>query len=185
MSNLRRLVLYASLCLGANAAVADTSNFEALREGSMMKLTFPTEPVEVAKESFTREDGTEGHLSDFAGKFVLVNFWATWCAPCRKEMPGLNALQSELGGDAFEVVTIATGRNTTATITRFFDGIGVTNLPMHRDAQQSLARRMAVFGLPVSIIMNPDGQEIARLRGDADWDSESAKAIFREMIGGS
>ena len=115
-------------------------------------------------------------------QYILLNFWATWCAPCRKEMPSLNALQTEFGGDDFRVVTIATGRNTPAAIRRFFDEVGVADLPRYTDPKQALARGMAVFGLPISVLLNPEGMEIARLRGDADWSSDSAKAIIAAMI---
>jgi thiol-disulfide isomerase/thioredoxin len=114
----------------------------------------------------------------------VLNFWATWCAPCRKEMPQLSELQAELGGDAFEVVTIATGRNPPQAMQRFFEEIGVDNLPLHMDPKQALAREMAVMGLPITVILNPEGQEIARMRGDADWSSDSAKAIVSALIAG-
>jgi thiol-disulfide isomerase/thioredoxin len=180
----RSAVLYMALALGANAAAADTADLEALREGSLKKLVFLSEPKEVSQTPFTDPEGNEYQLSDWQGKYVLVNFWATWCAPCRHEMPSLDALQSEFGGDSFEVVTIATGRNAIAGITRFFDEVGVTNLPILLDPKQKLARDMAVLGLPITVILNPEGQEIARLRGDAEWDSESAKAIIAALIGG-
>jgi thiol-disulfide isomerase/thioredoxin len=95
-------------------------------------------------------------------------------APCRKEMPMLAELQTELGGDAFEVVTIATGRNAPQAMQAFFDEIGVTNLPLHNDTNSGLARAMGVLGLPATLIVAPDGHEIARLQGDADWASDSA-----------
>lgn len=180
MNILRHLVLYASLALGANAAIADSVDIRSLREGSMKKLVF-SDPVPVSDVNFIRADGSEGNLADFAGRHVLLNFWATWCAPCRKEMPGLSELQSEFGGEGFEVVTIATGRNPQAAMNRFFDEIGVKNLPLHRDPKQALARNMAVFGLPVTVIIDPDGNEIARLRGDAEWASDSAKNIVRAL----
>lgn len=155
---------------------------EPLREGSMKKLVFSDTPKPVAAVVFTDPEGGEHRLSDWQGKYALVNFWATWCAPCRKEMPALDALQSEFGGDQFEVVTIATGRNPLPAITRFFDEIGVTTLPVLLDPNQKLAREMAVLGLPVTVLLNPDGFEIARLRGDADWHSDSARAIIAALI---
>ena len=175
-------VLYTALVLTANAAHADTSQLEALREGTMKKLIF-SEPAPVSEETFTHADGGEFQLSDFQGKHVLVNFWATWCAPCRKEMPMLSELQSEFGGDAFEVVTIATGRNELAGIRRFLDEIDVDNLPLFLDPKQGLARDMAVLGLPITVILDPEGREIARMRGDAEWNSDSAKAIIAALIG--
>ena len=92
-------------------------------------------------------------------------------------------LQTEFGGEAFEVVTIATGRNQPAAMRRFFEEVGVDALPLHRDPKSALAREMAVLGLPISVILNPAGDEIARLRGDADWHSDSARAIIAAMIG--
>lgn len=177
-------VVYTALALTANAAFADTSELEALREGTMKKLTF-SDPAEVSGEAFTDPEGGEYRLSDFQGKYVLVNFWATWCAPCRKEMPMLSELQTEFGGENFEVVTIATGRNELAGIKRFFSEIGVDNLPLYLDPKQGLARDMAVLGLPITVILDPEGREIARMRGDAEWNSDSAKAIIQAMTGGA
>ena len=175
-------VLYTALCLTANAAMADVAAAEAARDGSMKKLLF-SEPQAVSGEAFTNPEGAELYLSDFAGKHVLVNFWATWCAPCRKEMPMLSELQAEFGGDAFEVVTIATGRNNLTGIRKFMEEIEVDNLPLYLDPKSTLARDMAVLGLPITVILDPDGQEIARMRGDAEWNSESAKNIIRALIG--
>ena len=150
----------------------------------MKKLNFHSEPKQAGSATFTDFEGTaELALSDYEGKWVLVNFWATWCAPCRKEMPHLAELQYELGGDDFEVVTIATGRNPPAGMKKFFSEIGVDNLPMHRDPKSALAREMGVLGLPITVILNPEGQEIARLQGDADWASDNAKAILTTLIG--
>ncbi|MGR3663006.1 MAG: TlpA family protein disulfide reductase [Paracoccaceae bacterium] len=182
---LHTAVLYIALALGANTALADTADLEALREGSLKKLVFLSEPKDVSQVPFTDPEGGEYQLSDWQGKYVLVNFWATWCAPCRQEMPSLDALQAEFGGESFEVVTIATGRNAVAGITRFFNEVGVTHLPILLDPKQKLARDMAVLGLPITVILNPEGQEIARLRGDAEWDSESAKAIIAALLAGS
>lgn len=94
----------------------------------------------------------------------------------------LSELQSELGGDTFEVITLATGRNALPGMKKFFADIGVDNLPLHKDPKQAIARDMGVLGLPITIILNPEGKEIARLRGDADWSSETAKAILQAVI---
>jgi thiol-disulfide isomerase/thioredoxin len=179
---LRSALLYTALALGANAAAADTAALEALREGDMQKLVFHAEPVAAGVMPFTDADGAEHQLSNWQGKVVLLNFWATWCAPCRKEMPMLDALQTEFGGEAFEVVTIATGRNSVQGIRRFFEEAGVTNLPVLLDPKQELAREMGVFGLPITVILDREGREIARLRGEADWESESAKTIISALL---
>ncbi|NNF23875.1 MAG: TlpA family protein disulfide reductase [Rhodobacteraceae bacterium] len=185
MRILQSAVIYTALAFGANAALADTAGLEALREGDMRKLMFHSEPMASSAESFTTADGETRSLADWRGKHVLVNFWATWCAPCRKEMPALDALAAEFGGDSFEVVTIATGRNPMPAINRFFEEEAIENLPILLDPSQALARDTAVLGLPITVILDPDGQEIARLRGDADWSSDSAKAIIAALVAGS
>lgn len=181
----RQLSLYMALALGANAAAAaDQAQLEALRDGSMKKLVVHAEPRDVSAAAFDLADG-EGTatLADYQGKIVLLNFWATWCAPCRKEMPQLEELQQELGGEDFQVLTIATGRNSPAGIQKFFDENGINSLPRHQDPKQALAREMAVIGLPITVLLDRDGKEVARLLGDAEWNSDSAKQIIAAMIG--
>lgn len=182
----RSALLYLSLALGANAvAAADIATLESLRDGDMKKLVFHSEPKATTDVAFQLADGAgTATLADYEGKYVLLNFWATWCAPCREEMPTLSALQTEMGGDQFEVLTLATGRNSPTGITKFFEAEGITNLPRHQDLKQAVARNMAVLGLPITVILNPEGQEIARLRGDADWNSDSARAIVSALISG-
>lgn len=182
MGILRSIILYAALAVCANVATADTAELEALREGSMKKLVFHAAPRPASEVPFTDPDDGIRSLSNYRGKYVLVNFWATWCAPCRKEMPSLDNLQAELGGDHFEVVTIAAGRNTLSGITKFFEKAEVTHLPILLDPKLKLARSMGVLGLPITVILDPEGNEIARLTGDADWDSTSALAIFSALI---
>lgn len=172
-------VLYTALAVVANAGVAEVAD---LREGDMRKLNFHSEPVAAGVEPFDNGEGGEITLAAYAGKHVVLNFWATWCAPCRHEMPTLSALQAAMGGEDFAVVTIATGRNDPVGMVQFFDEIGVDNLPLYRDPQQRLAREMGVLGLPITVILDPAGMEIARLQGDADWSSESAMAIVAALI---
>ncbi|MEL6644538.1 MAG: TlpA disulfide reductase family protein [Pseudomonadota bacterium] len=181
MQLLRSAVLYTALVLGANAALADPA-LEAMREGDMKKLIFHSEPQAVSAAVFTEPDGTERTLADWEGKYILLNFWATWCAPCRKEMPALDALQQEFGGDDFEVVTLATGRNSLPGIKRFFDEEQITALPILLDPKQAVAREMAVLGLPITVIIDREGREIARMRGDAEWYSDNARAIVAALI---
>ncbi|WP_377509001.1 TlpA disulfide reductase family protein [Octadecabacter sp. R77987] len=183
---MKSALLYTALAVLANAAAAegpDIAALTALREGDMRKLNFHSEPARGSDQEFISEDGGRITLAAFEGRYVVLNFWATWCAPCRKEMPQLSALQDTHGGDAIEVVTIATGPNPQPAMERFFEEIGVTNLPLHRDPRSDLARDMGVLGLPVTLILNPEGQEIARLQGDADWSSDSAMAIVAALAG--
>lgn len=97
-------------------------------------------------------------------------------------MPSLDALQAELGGDDFQVVTIATGRNPMPAIKSFFSETGVINLPILLDPRQSLARNMGALGLPATMIIDREGREVARLVGDADWHSADALALLRALI---
>ncbi|MEL7344114.1 MAG: TlpA disulfide reductase family protein [Pseudomonadota bacterium] len=185
MGFLKSAVLYTALALGAtSAAAADIAALEELREGTMKKLIFHSEPQAISDVAFSDPEGNEYTLADWDGKYVLLNFWATWCAPCRKEMPALNALQTDYMGDDFEVVTIATGRNELVGIKRFFDEEGVTDLPILLDPRSRLSRDMAVLGLPVTVLVDAQGNEIARMRGDAEWDGESGRAIIEALVAG-
>ncbi|WP_343080784.1 TlpA disulfide reductase family protein [Ostreiculturibacter nitratireducens] len=182
MSLIRSIILYTALATCANTALADPAALEALKAGDMKKLVVSAEPAEVADTVFYDIEDAEFRLSDWRGKVVLVNFWATWCAPCREEMPSLDRLQAEFGGEDFAVITIATGRNPIPAMKRFFEETGVENLPLYRDPRQALARETAVMGLPVSILLDRQGREVARLMGDAQWDTPEAKAVIEALI---
>lgn len=176
-------LVYTALALIANPASADVTQAALLRSGDMKKLVFHSTPEAVSNAPFTlADDAGSQTLQAYAGKHVLVNFWATWCAPCRKEMPMLSDIQTDFGGDSFEVVTIATGRNPQPAIDRFFEEIGVENLPKYLDPRSALARDMAVLGLPITLILDPDGNEIARMRGEAEWNGESAYAVLEALL---
>ena len=97
-------------------------------------------------------------------------------------MPSLDALQAVMGGDDFAVVPIATGRNAPERIDRFYAETGLQNLPVLLDPRQQLARDLGVVGLPVTVLIDRDGNEVARLLGEADWSSEPAKAIIRQLV---
>ena len=182
MRKLLSALLYTGLLAVANQGAAEIVDIAALREGDMRKLIVHSEPVAGSEVAFTAGDGSEMTLAAYEGKYVVLNFWATWCAPCRKEMPMLSEIQTDFGGDDFEVVTIATGRNLPPAIDRFFAEIGVENLPKYLDPRSALARDMAVLGLPITLILDPNGQEIARMRGDAEWNGESARAVLKALL---
>lgn len=179
MKLLVSLIVYLALSAGAIGATEDIA---ALRQGDMKKLSLHSAPKPVSEQGFEDENGKPKTLGDFKGRYALVNFWATWCAPCRKEMPSLSALQRDLGGDNFVVITIAAGRNEPSAIKKFMADNGIDNLPLYRDPKLQLSRDMGVLGLPVTVILAPDGQEIGRLQGDADWNSDSAKAVLSALI---
>jgi len=182
MKKLLFALVYTALTAGANTALAaDADIIAQLTTGDMKKLIVHSTPKATSSAAFFLEDdaGT-ATLADYEGKYILLNFWATWCAPCRKEMPHLSELKEQLGED-LEVVTIATGLNQRPAMERFFEEIGVDNLPLHTDNNSALARDFGVVGLPVTLILNPEGLEIARLIGDADWTSDSAYAILNAL----
>lgn len=168
--------LYTCLALGANVALA-----EGAGDGGMSKLTVPGEPAALPEAVLTGPDGQDTSLAAVtAGKWAVVNFWATWCAPCRSEMPGLDRLQAAMPDLA--VVPVATGRNPPEAIARFWDEAGIANLATLTDPKSGLARQMGIAGLPVTVIVNPQGQEVARLIGDAEWDSPAALDALQRLM---
>jgi len=173
-------VLYLALPLGANA-----QDLSELLTGEMRGLVIHEEPHPASDLPFVRVDESEGSLADYEGQYVVLNFWATWCAPCREEMPSLQNLHDAMASDDFTVVTLATGFNQPQAIRRFFDETGVVDLTQYRDINQQIAREMGVFGLPITVILNPAGDEVARLRGDAHWDSPEAMAVIEALMAGS
>ena len=181
-------LLYAALTLGANQGFSQVITPEIrtelmdMREGNMRKLKIDAAPQEAVTLSFTNPTGEVLHLADSNGKIRVVNFWATWCFPCRQEMPTLDALQKELGGEDFQVLTIATGFNDVGGIERFLQDAEVTALPILLDPDSSLGNAFGAIGLPLTVILNRDGQEIARLTGGAEWNSESALGILNELL---
>ena len=177
---LRSLALYTSLVFAANAAIAGPVDWQAARDAGLPKLVEAT-VTPAPQVEFTDVEGATHTLADWKGKVVLLNFWATWCAPCREEMPALDRLQAELGGDDFEVVTIATGRNAVERIDDFYAEVGVENLPVLLDPRQQVAREMGVVGLPVTVLIDREGREVARYLGDAEWDSDAAKTLVTQL----
>lgn len=180
MSFLRSAILYTGLILSANGALAGPLQeaIEGAKGGALKALAVHGEAKPLPEAVF---EGGEG-LGDYRGKYVLLNFWAVWCAPCREEMATLSALQEEFGGEDFAVVTLATGPNAVPAVDKFFGEIGVENLPKYRDPKSVLARGAGVFGLPVTLVLDREGQELARLVGPADWHSEEARAMVRALL---
>lgn len=170
-------VLYTALALWATPSLADRAAAEAVRAGDMRKLVLHQTPQPMPDTELTTLDDKPRHLSEWRGQWVVVNFWATWCAPCRQEMP----LLDKLAATGQPVVTVATGRNPVPAIERFWRETGIAHLPALRDPKSAMARQMGILGLPVTVILNPDGQEVARLTGDADWSSPDALAVLKAL----
>lgn len=174
MRKMLLVVLYTAFGFSANAGGLDE-----LLIDDMKKLSL-SEPVDVPEAVLLDASEAEHTLAEYRGKWVVLNFWATWCAPCRAEMPSLDRLAVAMPEIA--VVPVATGRNAVEQIQKFYTEAGVVNLPVLRDPKSGFARSMGVLGLPVTVILNPKGQEVARLIGDAEWDSAAAQAVLRAMM---
>ncbi len=174
-------LLYAGATLGANVG-ASAADLDALRTGEMRKLVVQSPPVPAPDTAYTDPSGQPTTLAASDGRVRLVNFWATWCAPCRKEMPALDALQRDLGGPGFEVITIATGRNSPEAIAAFREKAGITALGNALDPKGRLAAAMGVPGLPVTVLLDREGSEIARMIGDADWNGPEARALIEALV---
>lgn len=172
-----RNLLYTCLVLAANAAGAGTVD-QGLLTGDMAKLVFEAREVPEAV-LLDRQDGVHG-LAEVKGRWVVLNFWATWCAPCREEMPALERLQVVM--PTLAVVAVATGPNPLPAIEKFAGEAGLKQVTVWRDPQSALARGMGVLGLPVTVILNPEGQEVARLIGGADWDAPDAQAVISALM---
>ncbi len=179
-------VLYVAFGFGANPAAAEMPDRDALlalRAGDMRKLAIHETAKAVPEVELLDMAGEAHLLAEARGKTVLLNFWATWCAPCRKEMPALDRLQADLGGADFEVILVAVGRNPPPAIKKFFTEAGIEKLATWRDPKQKFASEVGVFGLPVTVLLNPEGEEFARMQGDADWHSAEALTLLRAMLG--
>ncbi len=149
----------------------------------MRRLVVHETPVAAADVPYLGAEGAETTLGAGNGKVRLVNFWATWCAPCRAEMPSLDALQRARGGADFEVLAIATGRNDPAGIDRFRAEAGIADLPVLLDPKGRLAAASGVIGLPATLILDRDGNEVARMLGEADWSAPEALAVVDALVG--
>jgi thiol-disulfide isomerase/thioredoxin len=139
-------------------------------------------PKPVPEISFHDEQGNALTLEDWRGKIVALNIWATWCGPCRAEMPTLDRLQGLLGGDRFDVVALSIDRAGVGVVRRFFDQVRIENLAIFIDETGRSARDLKVFGLPATIILGPDGHELGRLVGPAEWDTPEMIDFFETLI---
>jgi len=149
----------------------------------------PADPPQSLKTlSFNGPDGKLMSLADHAGKTVLLNLWATWCAPCRAEMPALDALQKAKGGDRFEVVAVNVDTGDAAKPKKFLDEIGVHTLGFYRDPTMGLfneaKKRGLALGLPVTLLVDGEGCLIAHMNGPAEWSSPDAAKVIDAALGG-
>lgn len=139
-------------------------------------------PVAVPELQFTDGEGRARSLADFRGKVVLLNIWATWCLPCRDEMPTLDRLQAALGGDNFEVVALSIDRGGVDAVKKFYAEIGIQHLAIHVDTSSQVGFALATAGLPTTLLIDAEGRELGRLIGPAEWDAPEMVAFLKSVI---
>ena len=132
--------------------------------------------------AFEDEQGRAQSLSDFHGKVVLLNIWATWCGPCRREMPALDRLQATLGGPEFEVVALSIDRTGIEAVRKFYAEVGVRNLTIHIDSSGKAARELGAIGIPATFLIDREGREIGRLIGPAEWDAPGIVEFLKRVV---
>jgi len=153
-----------------------------LSQGHMAAFVFRKKPEALPPIKFQDAEGKERTLADWRGKVVLLNLWATWCLPCRKEMPSLDRLQKQLGSDKFEVVALSVDRKGLDASRKFLDETKVGRLGLYVDASGRAISELRVVGLPATLLLDAQGREIGRLLGPAEWDSEDAKRLIRSAV---
>lgn len=154
-----------------------------LSKGEVAAFVFKKEPEPLPELTFVDGTGAERSLKDWEGRVVLLNLWATWCAPCRKEMPALDRLQQALGSDRFEVVALSVDRAGIEKSKEFLDQIGVDALKLYSDPTARATSQLKAVGLPATLLIDAQGREIGRLTGPAEWDSEDAKRLIQAALG--
>lgn len=166
----RRDFLAGGLTLAASPAAAQSV------------MPFQAKPRELPSLTFVGGDGTAQTLADFRGRIVLLNVWATWCVPCREEMPTLDRLQARLGGADFHVLPLSIDSAGLDAVRRFYEEIGISHLSMYLAEHMSAISPLAVVGLPTTLLIDREGREIARRVGPAEWDSPEAISQFETAI---
>ncbi|MBI1201916.1 MAG: redoxin family protein [Rhodopseudomonas sp.] len=162
-------------------SVAATGSFSVAQD-AMRNLVLHASPKPVAQLSFGDAQGLPQHLTDYRGKVALLNVWATWCVPCRHEMPALDRLQAALGGAEFAVLPISIDRGGKDVVSKFYTEVGIHNLGMYLDSAGKATRELGVFGLPTTLLLDREGREIARLIGPAEWDAPGTVAFIKCVI---
>jgi thiol-disulfide isomerase/thioredoxin len=166
------LALFGAIIAATPAMAADSPENFVIQE--------PPQPV--PQVEFKDASGQSHSLAEFRGKVVLVNIWATWCIPCRKEMPTLDRLQAALGGPDFEVVTLSIDRGGPDVVKKFYAEIGVQHLALRIDSSAKAMQALAVAGLPTTLLIDRQGLEVGRLVGPSEWDAPATIAYFKTVI---
>lgn len=153
-----------------------------LATGTLAAFLIRPDRKPVKDLSFQDGSGKPLKLSDWRGRVVLVNLWATWCAPCRKEMPDLAKLQKELGSDQFEVLAISVDRKGGEASAAFLKETGADSLKLYVEPTTAIVNDVQAAGLPATLLIDRQGREIGRLLGPADWASPEALALIKAAI---
>ena len=173
------------LSIGFATLLCATSVVATLRVASAQEppknFVLLDKPNPVAEVNFNDGEGHAHKLADFKGKVVLFNVWATWCLPCRKEMPALDRLQESLGGADFEVVPVSIDRGL-EVIRKFYTEVGIRNLAMYVNSSGEVLRQVRALGLPTTLLIDRDGQEIGRIIGPAEWDAPEIIAFVKCFV---
>jgi thiol-disulfide isomerase/thioredoxin len=175
--SMRRLANHLVLGMAAAWLIAGPAAAQA-----PAKKFLPGEPKAVPALPFTDGEGRARSLADFKGRAVLLNIWATWCIPCRKEMPALDRLQASLGGPNFEVVPLSIDRGGRDVIAKFYGEIGIQKLAIYMDTSAQAVPTLAAVGLPTTLIINRAGYEINRFIGPAEWDAPEIAEFLQDII---
>jgi thiol-disulfide isomerase/thioredoxin len=141
-------------------------------------------PRQLPMLRFANGSGAALTLADFHGKVVLFNVWATWCVPCRKEMPTLDRLQAKLGGDGFEVVALSVDQDGAGAVRAFHKQIGIQRLGIYVDTSGYVVRDLNLIGVPTTLLIDRDGRELARAVGPAEWDSPEIVSLIKRVVRG-
>ena len=157
-------------------------DLKPLLTGEMAKFTPSPAPKPAQLAPFRDAADTELTLAKFRGKVVLVNLWATWCVPCRVEMPDLDRLQAALGGPDFQVVAISQDRAGAAKAKAFLAEVGLKNLDFYIDATMKSGRAWGAYGLPTTFLLDRDGNEVGRYLGPADWAGPAAQRLIQAVM---
>lgn len=175
----------AATCAGNPAVLAA---MKPLARGEVAGVLVADAPRAVPELAFTDAGGQRKTLKDFAGKTVLLNIWATWCAPCRHEMPALDRLQGALGGEKFEVVAVSIDTQDPQKARDFLAELKVQHLGFYADPKADVFQKLKMagraVGLPTSMLIDGSGCEIGYLPGPAEWDHADGQALIRAAMGG-
>jgi len=183
MLKLGPLILIVNLFFSISA-IAESKYAEKTKDiikGELRKFIF-SEKTEVLPKPLILDANENMVEIGYDVDILIINFWATWCAPCKKEMPSLNSLAQNMKNEDIQIITIASGRNSKDAIDGFFDENNLVNLKKYRDPRGRLTVKYGVTALPTTVVINPMGIEIGRIIGDIDWDTADVRSFFNRLL---